>query len=174
MYDVVLSGVDVVVLFRRERLWKAHMTAGLLLYEDLKTGELFRIQRYRQRRRGVRFWQDGNAEPAMVAMAGSGTGSELANDHAADRVAGAEGADDAQTAGRQIILELVEGNDGAGGTGIGVLIQHHRRLLLQVRITSQQLAGNQHVHVQVGLVQPETADLGHRNVQLLQLLGDQL
>src|SRR5690606_39953075 len=60
--------------FRRERLWKAHMTAGLLLYEDLKTGELFRIQRYSQRRRGARFWQDGNAEPAMVAMAGSGTG----------------------------------------------------------------------------------------------------
>src|SRR5690606_16256103 len=101
-------------------------------------------------------------------------GSELANDHAADRVAGAEGADDAQTAGRQIILELVEGNDGAGGTGIGVLIQHHRRLLLQVRITSQQLAGNQHVHVQVGLVQPEWADVVYRNVRLLKLLGDQL
>lgn len=84
MYDVVLSGVDVVVLFRRERLWKAHMTAGLLLYEDLKTGELFKIRRYKQRRRDVRLRlrlrlrlrQEGNAEPAMVAMAGSCAGAQ--------------------------------------------------------------------------------------------------
>src|SRR5690606_14950551 len=139
MYDVVLSGVDVVVLFRRERLWKAHMTAGLLLYEDLKTGELFKIRRYKQRRRDVRLRLRLRVAVAVAAGRKRRTrhgchggflcgGSALANDHAADRVAGAEGADDAQTACRQIILELVEGNDRAGGTGIGVLIQHHRRL----------------------------------------------
>src|SRR5690606_11624575 len=98
----------------------------------------------------------------------------FADDNAANGVTGTEGADHAMATGRQIILVLVKGNDRACRTGVGIFIQHYRRFLLQIRITAQQLAGDQHVHVQVGLVQPEAAHVGHRQLELFQVLADQL
>src|SRR5690606_37538852 len=91
----------------------------------------------------------GDKSGSAPTFVGAGSTSEFAHHDTADRIARPEGADYAKGAGVQIILILVEGDDRARRAGVGVFIQYHRRFLLQIRVTSQQLAGNQHVHVQV-------------------------
>ena len=55
---------------------------------------------------------------------------------------------------------FVEGDDGAGRRGVGVFVQDHRGFL-RFGVAAQHHAADQQVHVQVGLVQPEAADLRH-------------
>ena len=54
----------------------------------------------------------------------------MADDDAADRVAGAERADHPEIAGSEIGAVLVEGDDRAGRTGVGVLVEDGRRLVV--------------------------------------------
>ncbi len=73
------------------------------------------------------------------ARVGVRAGSAATDDDAADGVAGAERADHAEIAGDEIATMQVEGDDRAGGTRVGVLVEDHRRLVVGRQTTEHAL-----------------------------------
>ncbi len=65
----------------------------------------------------------------------------------------------------------VERNDGARRAGVAVAVENDRRLLL-AGIVTQQLAGNELVHGEVGLMEPEPAQGVCYPALLVELAGN--
>lgn len=63
----------------------------------------------------------------------------------------------------------VESDQGAGGSGIGIAVQHNGGFVFRSEVTEQAL-GDQLVHVDVGLMQPPSPNLGDRFADLVDLL----
>src|ERR1051326_807980 len=115
-------------------------------------------QRCRSRRDIDGIPRPGTAQPSMgppffATLRRAKIYSEPPEDHAARRVAGAEGTEMSQIAGRKIRAIFVEGDDGASRAGVAVFLQHVRRFFRR-RFAAQHLACDQAVHVDVGLMQP--------------------
>src|SRR3989338_9112747 len=97
----------------------------------------------------------------------------LTQDHATNRITCAERAEHTQSAARQVFLVFVQGDYRTGRTGVGVGVENYR-CFTWLSIAAKQLACDQQVHVEVGLMQPEAFHIADVQLVLGQVRGNQL
>ena len=68
---------------------------------------------------------------------------------------------------------FVERDDRSGGTRIGIFVEDHGGFIRSSLATQQPLR-DECVHPEVGLVKPETSDLGDRNTEIVEMLADMI
>uniref|UniRef100_A0A0N5A623 Porin n=1 Tax=Parastrongyloides trichosuri TaxID=131310 RepID=A0A0N5A623_PARTI len=79
----------------------------------------------------------------------------LLHKNRARRITCAEAADQTRFARREALVVQMEGDDRSGRGGVGVVVQDDD-VLARLRLATQHLPADQGVHVDVGLVQPQT------------------
>ncbi len=76
----------------------------------------------------------------------------------ADRIAGAERANQAYIATDEVLAVGIEGNHTACTRCVGILVEDNRRFVLAWFVVKQ-LFGGKHIHIDVGLMQPQAFEI---------------